>query len=256
MKKGFTIVLTLALLCPFMNKAFGWGRKGHAMVAEIAFSYLDTATRAKVHQYLGDMTIEAAGSWMDDMRSDHAFDYMKTWHYINVEKGKPYVQDNSENVVNELKRVISELEHYKTMRDEDVKKDVLVLFHLVGDLAQPLHTGYGSDKGGNDIKVKYLDHNSNLHLVWDSEIIESENITVADCMGMARKYNKARFNQLKQIDVVEWMNFSRSQLDDVYDFKDGTIDKAYVDKNKAVIENDVYLGGIHLYAVLEHCFKQ
>lgn len=227
------------------------------MVAEIAFSFLDTNTRAVVHQYLGNMTIEEAGSWMDEMRSNHTYDYMKTWHYIDIPKGDNYVPGTKEeNAANEITRVIAELQHKEKMSDEQIRLDILILFHLVGDLGQPLHTGYTGDKGGNDIQVKYLDKSSNLHRVWDSEIIESEHITVQQCMAMAKKYNKARFAEVKKIDMEKWVNFSRNQLDGVYDFKDNTIDQVYVNKNKPVVEEDIFVAGVHLYSVLEQCFKK
>ena len=43
---------------------------------------------------------------------------------------------------------------------------------LVGDLHQPLHVGENHDNGGNDLQVRWFDRGSNLHLVWDSGIID------------------------------------------------------------------------------------
>ena len=55
--------------------------------------------------------------------------------------------------------------------DDQIKTDLFYLFHLVGDLHQPLHTGYPDDKGGNLIDVSYLykSYHTNLHTVWDDE---------------------------------------------------------------------------------------
>ena len=41
------------------------------------------------------------------------------------------------------------------------------LVHFVGDVHQPLHAGYGVDRGGNDIKVWFYGDNTNLHSLWD-----------------------------------------------------------------------------------------
>lgn len=256
MNKKIAYLLFVIILSGVANNAFAWGKRGHYMVSEIAFSFLDTNVRAEVHKYLGEITIEQAGTWMDDMRSDHRYDYMKPWHYVNVEKGKEYEPNNEENAVNELNKVIKELEHKEKLSDDDIKKDVLILFHLVGDLHQPLHAGYSIDKGGNDISVDYIGKTSNLHRVWDSEIIEGENITVQDCMASIKKYNKSSLAKLKKIDVVEWMNSSRAQLSDVYDFKNNVIDKAYAEKNKPLIENDIFTAGVRLASVLETVFKK
>ena len=42
--------------------------------------------------------------------------------------------------------------------------------HFVGDVAQPLHTSERS-YGGNSIKVKFNGTDTNLHQVWDKEIL-------------------------------------------------------------------------------------
>ena len=226
------------------------------MVSEIAFSFLDTNTKAAVHKYLGSMTIEDAGNWMDDMRRDHNFDYMKTWHYVNIEKGRQYTPNNDENIVNALNRAITALEHKDKLSDDDIRRSLLVIFHLVGDFHQPLHVGYGNDKGGNDVQVKYLSNPTNLHRVWDSEIIESENISANDCLQLYRNFSKSELAQLRVINVEGWISEPRSLLNSVYDLKDGNvIDRNYVDKNKKIVEQQLLIAGIRLSAVLEHVFK-
>lgn len=48
--------------------------------------------------------------------------------------------------------------------------------HFIGDIHQPLHVSRQSDRGGNSITVHFAvgkyNHSSNLHKVWDSEIID------------------------------------------------------------------------------------
>ena len=141
------------------------------------------------------------------------------------------------------------------MKEEDIKKDVLIIFHLVGDLHQPLHVGYGNDKGGNDVHVKYKKNPTNLHRVWDSEIIESENVSLADCMKHLRSLDKEEIAALSVINVESWMRQPRSQLNGVYDFKDDEIDEAYISKNKKIIEDDILIAGIRLAAVLKDVLK-
>ncbi len=225
------------------------------MVAEVAYSMLSDAEKQNLHKYLGATTIEQASTWMDEVRSDHKYDYMKKWHYVNVEKGATYEDNKDENVVNELVRLIKELEHKEGMSEDDVKRDFLVLFHLVGDLHQPLHCGYEGDKGGNDIQVKYMGHPSNLHRVWDSEMIEGENITVNDCLLQLKNFDAAERKSLTVINVKNWMLQPRSQLHQVYNFKDETIDEAYVQRNKKLVEEDILLGGMRLAAVLKEVCK-
>jgi glycopeptide antibiotics resistance protein len=72
MKKKLALSALLTLIISVPQRSFAWGKTGHGIVAEIAFSFLDTNTKTAVRQYLGATTIEDASTWMDDMRSDHS----------------------------------------------------------------------------------------------------------------------------------------------------------------------------------------
>ena len=52
------------------------------------------------------------------------------------------------------------------------------------------------------------------------------------------------------------MNESRAHLDNVYDFKDGIIDKKYIDKNTVIIEKQLFEAGLRLGAVLSKIFSK
>ena len=70
------------------------------------------------------------------------------------------------------------MEHcMSVLKDENASREdqafhLKLLVHLIGDLHQPLHVGIAEDRGGNDIKVTWHYKKSNLHRVWDSEMIE------------------------------------------------------------------------------------
>ncbi len=51
------------------------------------------------------------------------------------------------------------------------------LVHFVGDAHQPLHAGYARDRGGNTIQIQLDGQGSNLHRLWDSEVIASANMS-------------------------------------------------------------------------------
>ncbi len=251
--KQLVVFCCAAMLCT--PSAFGWGKKGHTMVVQIAYGLLDSATKNTIHELIDHMSAEQAGSWMDEVRSDRRYDYMKPWHYVNVEKGETYQTGSTPNVLNQIDSAISRLEHRDRMSHEEVKKNILVLFHLIGDMHQPLHVGYGTDKGGNSVQVKYLNKETNLHWVWDSEIIESEHITLNDCLKRYNDLPKPMIERLQIIAPEKWMNQPRSLLSAVYNFQDATIDQEYADRNKTVIEDEIAIAGIRLAAVLNHLFK-
>jgi hypothetical protein len=233
---------------------FAWGRTGHSIVAEIAFHYLNDSTKHIIESYLGSMSIEEAANWMDDNRSNSDYDYMKPLHFINIEKGEQYQPCSDNNIISELHKVMGELSHLPTIPHDEIRLDLLILFHLIGDLHQPLHVGYGIDKGGNSVKVSFVGDQSNLHKVWDTGIIDFEHISTASCIeAYGHSYNDTA---IQNIDVVAWLNQTRSLLDSVYAFNDDTIDIKYCQKNKAVIEKQLFLAGIRLAGILETCFKR
>jgi hypothetical protein len=49
---------------------------------------------------------------------------------------------------------------------------VRLLFHFVGDIHQPFHVSYKEDLGGNKLTIQAFGRKSNMHKVWDSDLIQ------------------------------------------------------------------------------------
>jgi hypothetical protein len=82
-------------------------------------------------------------------------------------------------VVQTLQRLIKEFKS-KKFKDGDERMAVRMLVHLIGDIHQPLHVGNGKDRGGNDFKVNWFNEESNLHKIWDSEIINYQDLSYTE----------------------------------------------------------------------------
>ena len=243
--KALTLFILASLSVPLSLLA--WGAQGHKIVDQIAYSTLPKSVKDSVQSYLGKTKFEDAGNWMDQKRSDHDFDYMKPWHYINIAKGGSYDPNSTNNIVSALDSAISRLHRRNLQSKEQTAIDIKIVMHLVGDLHQPLHVGYATDRGGNTVEVGFFGTTTNLHKVWDSELIEHLHIIADSC----RAFGSAQ----QHIDVIEWIESSRKLLDNVYDFKNATIDEVYAQKNKSVIEMQLSLAGARLSAVLTDLFK-
>ena len=252
--KKIIVVFAFAGSLLHVGNCMAWGRKGHTIVTDIAYTRLDSLAQKALAKYLDGMTHEEAGNWMDDMRSNHKYDHMKPWHYVNIEKGTTYSPNTDANIVNTIDKAITALEHSDKMKDDDIKFNILLLCHLVGDFYMPLHVGYANDKGGNEVQVKYLNNPSNLHKVWDTDIIESERITLNDCLLRLNTFTKRDIDQFSTLNAATWITEPRALLDRVYDFQDNTIDQAYIDRNKKTVEDQLLIAGIRLGAVLQHLF--
>ncbi|XP_039774313.1 endonuclease 2-like isoform X3 [Panicum virgatum] len=55
----------------------------------------------------------------------------------------------------------------------DRTESLMFLAHFVGDVHQPLHCGRADDLGGNTIIVHWYRRKSNLHHVWDVNVIQT-----------------------------------------------------------------------------------
>ena len=254
MKKGFAALLLTILLVPVSQKSMAWGKKGHELVAQIAFKFLDDSTQKIVKGYLGNLSIEEAANWMDDERGNSYYNYMRKWHYLDIDKGDVYKPSAERNIITVLHSAIVDLRRYKEIKRKETKRDLYLIFHLMGDLHQPLHTGYEIDKGGNTIEVTSPAVSGNLHSVWDTQIIDAKNITLDSCMQLYATLGAIEVSELKKVNELQWMYQSRSLLDTVYNFKDNFLDQNYIDRNSKVIKKQLVIAGIRLAAVLNEVF--
>lgn len=267
MKKLFTSLLIITI---FNNTIFAWSKTGHEIIAQIAKHYLDKSVATKVQSHLGKMSFEETANWMDQIKSNHVYDNLKSWHYVNIEKDATYVSTKDPNIINALMGVIESF-NKTTSAKASINLNLKYLFHLIGDLHQPLHVGYGNDRGGNNIKVKCVGKKTNLHHVWDESIIQNKNITAAECLKLADAMSAKEIKTIQQIEdsptpnsknktgwqinVITWMNESRSCLPQVYSFKNGNITQNYINSNAPLVKKQLLKAGLRLAAVLNKLYK-
>jgi len=119
----------------------------------------------------------------------------------------------------------------------------------MGDLHQPLHVGYGSDKGGNSAQVHFGSKGTNLHGLYDYGIIEYKELTLKQCL----KSNTCTEKDA-QGTVLDWAKESRSYLDSIYAANGQTITDAYVDNHFSIIKSQLNKAGYRLAGVLKASF--
>lgn len=246
------ILILFIILCSF--KSFSWSKDGHEIVAQIAKHYLQKPVLDSVQKYLDTLSFEKAATWMDDQRSNPTFDYLKPWHYVNIAKDKTYVETEKPNLINQLQLAIDNLKRHKKLSPAVIAFNLKIVFHLIGDLHQPLHCGYFEDRGGNDIELEYLGKKENLHHVWDKNIIETNKIESASCIAFINSLSSAQVKEMEKINVIDWVNESRMLLPFVYDFKDKQLDSAYSLTSNEVVMIQLIRAGTRLASVLNTAF--
>ena len=131
----------------------------------------------------------------------------------------------------------------------------MLIFHLIGDLHQPLHTGYSIDKGGNSVQINSPLVSGNLHSVWDTQILEYKRINLDSCIEFYHTMDSTTVTAVSKINELKWMYESRAYLDTIYSFKDNFLDEKYIDSNTLVIKKQLVIAGIRLAAVLKEAFR-
>lgn len=167
-------ILTLVLMTSALA-AGAWSQKGHDVTAFIAEKHLTPRTLAAVDSILDGKSMIYWANWLDNAshQMDHA--YTRTWHYRNVDAGDTYESapaNPAGDAVTAIKAQIETLSD-STATPEQTALAMKILVHVMGDLHQPMHLGHATDLGGNRIKLKFFDRDTNLHAIWDSSLPES-----------------------------------------------------------------------------------
>ena len=162
------------LLLTFSINASAWGPTGHRVAGWIAEKYLSRKARTALDKLLKGQTLAIASTWMDEVRSDSAYDHMNDWHWVTIPDGGSYESSEKNpngDIIGTLQRIIVELKSNDLDERAEIER-VKILIHLVGDIHQPLHVSAADDRGGNNVQVMWFRNQSNLHRVWDSDIID------------------------------------------------------------------------------------
>lgn len=232
-----------------------WGRTGHRATGEIAEKYLSKKTKKKIDKILDGQSLAMVSTYGDDIKSDPRYREFGPWHYVNLEEGQTTYSKEEANPAGDLvagiRKCIAVLEDQDASREE--KEFYLkMLVHFIGDLHQPLHAGRGEDKGGNDIQVRWFNQGSNLHRVWDSEMINDFQMSYTELAENADSLTKREVEEIKSGSVLEWMYESKKLSSRVYDSVEigEKLGYKYMYDWFPVVREQLQKGGIRLAKVL------
>jgi len=184
--KVIKIILVITAVFGLPSYSFGWGMLGHRIVGQIAESYLTAKAKAAVQNILGTESIALASNWADFIKSDSSYNYISSWHYVDMDSGltksqvKEYLQkDTATDLYTRMNFVIAQLKN-KQLSIDKKRMYLKLLIHFVGDAHQPLHVGHHQDQGGNKIKVTWFGAPTNFHRMWDDELIEYQQLSYTE----------------------------------------------------------------------------
>lgn len=255
------LALAIAVLtAPFAASA--WGTLGHRISGQIADSYLSPKARLAIKKILGNESLALASNWADFIKSDTSYKYLYDWHFVDFERPYAYPEmveflehDNNVDAYTKLKFLTVELKK-KNLTAKNKLLYLRMLIHIVEDIHQPLHTGHVSDKGGNDVKLKWFGKDSNLHSVWDTELINNQELSYTEYVAAINHTTLAQRTAWQKDPLTRWIYESTQLADKIYtETKPGeNLSYNYSFKFIGTVNQQLLKGGVRLAGLLNEVF--
>lgn len=235
--------------------AFAWGKIGHRVTGAIADRYLSDEARAAIAEILGPEGLAEGSTWADFMRaSPEDFWQLESspYHYVTIPVGQTYAdagappQGDAITAIHQFTRTLKD----PAASREEKALALRFIVHIIGDLHQPLHAGNGTDRGGNDFAVTYFGRESNLHRVWDSGMIDDEQLSYSEMTEwLAQKITPEEVAEWTDINPVVWAMESAAVRDTIYP-DDPNLSYAYVFEHIDMVKLRLSQAGVRAAAYL------
>jgi len=182
--------IILLYICPILVES--WSGDAHRVILDIAISNMEYETKnhligltqtddyAHLRQWLIDES-----TWADTEDANYpASGENPKYHFVHTSTScGPYNPVNDCGDVDDpgVCLVTGITKHIRTMvsaRSSPIQRVTALkyLIHFLADLHQPLHVGFRSDRGGNEIKG-VLPYNEDLHNIWDNALVHEHKRT-------------------------------------------------------------------------------
>lgn len=179
MLKYFSVIVLYVLI---QTQAYAWNNLGHRVVAQIAYDNMDVKSQRLFRAYNQLLNVKGrkytlvdSSFWLDTLYSER-YKKLRKMHYIDI----PLVVGNIKkpkidtyNAVFAI-NITNLIMHDKSAPLLDKALSSRMIWHIVGDLHQPMHavSRYSKrfpngDKGGNLERLSRNPVAKNLHQYWD-----------------------------------------------------------------------------------------
>ena len=256
---------SLLLLCLLActSVAHAWNGAGHRLVANLAEPHLSPQARTEVQRLLaleGASSMADVASWADDLRNTGTdlARHSTRWHFVNMaEDGCAFDAarhcpdgDCVVAAIRDQAAILADRDRPDAERLQALK----FVIHFVGDAHQPMHAGYAHDRGGNKLQVHVHGKGSNLHALWDDDLLASAGLDEAEYaarLQVAPDRLTPDTGPYTPSAPAVWVEQSCriATAPGVYPDR-AKIDEAYLDRHRATAERQVQLGGARLARLL------
>lgn len=258
MKKLILIPCLLLFSISSLIAAEDYGKTGHRAIGEIAEKHLSRKAEKEISKLLNGQSLALISNFGDDIKSDRDYDSYKPWHYVSFpfgEKYETYPKNEKGDIIHGIDVCIAVLKN-DTSSKEDKVFHLKMLVHFIGDLHQPLHIGLAEDKGGNDFQVRWFNGGTNLHRVWDSDMIDSYQMSYTELASNTNVLTKVEVAAIKSGKPLDWAYDSRLLAEDIYANTEvgEKLGYNYMYKYIDTLRFQLQKGGIRLAGLLNEIF--
>ena len=249
------IAITLASLS--IKTVFALGANGHRIVAKIAEENLEPSAKKALMMITNGDPLAKLATWPDEIRSDASWDHAKPWHFLSIDDDESF-KDFPRNKAGDILRALNDFE--KKLRDKTVTgqerwQALAFYIHFAGDIHQPLHVGRRDDLGGNKITVKWFGKTTKLHAVWDSSIIENQQLSFREYADFLNNQTEETVKLWQNTTYLDWAKDSKAMRATVYDFPENErLSYGYAYKNTPKLNEQITKAGIRLAGMLNDIF--
>ena len=246
------------MLFPMLSFGNYWGQTGHRVTGHIAQNHLTGKAKRALNDLLDGHSLAFVSTYADEIKADRAYSKFSAWHYVNYPLGMRY-EDSEKSEYGDIITAIEsciEMVGNKNNNREDRVFYLKMLIHLIGDLHQPMHASRAEDKGGNDIQVQWFGEGSNLHRVWDKNLIESYGMTYTELGTELDQVSRRERKKIQEGTIYDWVNESHVLCGELYDSaKVGDkLGYQYAYRYNEMLFSQLQKGGLRLAKVLNDLF--
>jgi len=248
--------LSAAILLVSAPAVYGWGSIGHRIVGRIAENHLTGNAAQAVAALIGPETLPQVAMWPDEIRSNPAWDHAAPWHYISIDDGETLAttaRSEQGDVVEAMDRFVAILRDPLAVRQNRIEA-LKFLVHFVGDVHQPLHAGKRADRGGNTIKLTWFGRPTNLHTVWDTDIIDSEKLSFSEFAAFLDHPTAEQVSAWQAATRPDWVKESFDLRAAAYETGMGSLGFPYSFQHLPAIKTRLVQAGVRLAGLLNSIF--
>ena len=240
----------MGLLLPL--QCLAWGTLDHQVIAMVAEQHLTPKAQAQVKRLLAleaGSTLASISTWADEHRNPKT----APWHYVNFPRGNCSFEPERDCPEGQcvVRAIDDQVKVLKSGADDELKlKALKYLVHFVGDVHQPLHAGYGDDRGGNQYQLQAFMRGTNLHAFWDTGLISYVSVDVNEWMARLKSQPLPPAVAAQTLDTVQIAQESCRIVATEGFYPSRLVEANYVERFAPVAEQRLHCAALRLAGML------